>query len=565
MIQFIESPQRNLSAGWSAADFASNPLGKWKKICFEENPQKLNNVGVRDPTVPNLEFDVIVVGGALAGASAALLLLREDLNLKILIIEKSDRFSRKVGESTVEVSAYFLTRVLGLTSHLNESHLVKQGMRFWFQNAHTSSLAECSEIGGSYLARLPAFQIDRSVIDEEVLSKARDEGAAIWRPATVSRIDLHRGGRQSVTVSRAGQTCVVTGRWVIDASGIAAVLARQEGWMRRNELHPISAAWARWRHVANLDGVELARKHPAWASSCKGMRMTATNHIVGDGWWAWCIPLKGGDTSVGVVFDQRLVQWPSEGRLGDRLRSFLLEHPFARELLANAEYIDGDVYFRGKLPYCSTTFAGDGFVLTGDAAGFLDPFYSPGLDWLAYTVTSAVRLVLEQKKGQDISSLLPEYNARFDRCYRRWFQAVYQDKYHYMGDYDLMRLAFLLDIGLYYLGVVMQPYRRGSAALTEAVFTKRVSVPFFWLMKTYNRRFSKIGHVRRLRGTFGSKNHGHRFLFGGFTLGSSAFLPLVRGLRGWLWLELKEGWQTWLHREIHQHKPLPRAVPTLSE
>src|SRR5436190_20834549 len=97
------------------------------------------------------QFDVAIIGGALAGASTALLLLRQDPKLKILIIEKSAAFGRRVGEATVEVSGYFLGRQLGLTQHLNESHLVKQGMRFWFYNSLTHSLDECAEIGSLFL------------------------------------------------------------------------------------------------------------------------------------------------------------------------------------------------------------------------------------------------------------------------------------------------------------------------------------------------------------------------------------------------------------------------------
>jgi len=64
-----------------------------------------------------------------------------------------------VGEATVEVSAYFLTRVLGLTRHLNESHLVKQGFRFWFANDQVHGLDNSSEAGGRYLARVPTFHV----------------------------------------------------------------------------------------------------------------------------------------------------------------------------------------------------------------------------------------------------------------------------------------------------------------------------------------------------------------------------------------------------------------------
>src|SRR6266536_2242505 len=126
-------------------------------------------------------YDVVIIGGALSGAAAAMLLLREQPKLRVLIVEKSVAFTRRVGEATVEVSGYFLSRVLGLTQHLNEAHLVKQGMRFWFFNEQTRAL------------------------DEEVLRRACALGAELWRPASVGRIQLTPGGLQTVEVRRAEQ------------------------------------------------------------------------------------------------------------------------------------------------------------------------------------------------------------------------------------------------------------------------------------------------------------------------------------------------------------------------
>ena len=73
------------------------------------------------PAVCEREYDVVVVGGALSGASTAILLLRELPGLRVLIIEKSTAFTRRVGEASVEISGYFLGRVLGLTHYLNEA------------------------------------------------------------------------------------------------------------------------------------------------------------------------------------------------------------------------------------------------------------------------------------------------------------------------------------------------------------------------------------------------------------------------------------------------------------
>src|SRR5258706_10499388 len=144
-------------------------------------------------------YDVAIIGGALAGAATATLLLREQPKLRVLIVERSTKFGRRVGEATVEISGYFLGRMLGLTQYLNESHLVKQGMRFWFAGAPAQSLENCSEIGGRYMARVPSYQVDRSTLDEEVLRRAVALGAELWRPASAQKIELMPVVEQKLT------------------------------------------------------------------------------------------------------------------------------------------------------------------------------------------------------------------------------------------------------------------------------------------------------------------------------------------------------------------------------
>jgi flavin-dependent dehydrogenase len=506
----------------------------------------------------NGSYDVAIIGGALSGAATAILLLREKPDLKVLILEKSTAFTRRVGEASVEVSGYFLGRVLGLTQHLNESHLVKQGMRFWFFNDRAKTLEDCSEIGGRYLARVPAYQVDRAVLDEEVLRRAQVSGAIIWRPSTVNKAQLTAGGRQHLQVQYQGESKSISARWVIDASGVAALLARQQGWWKANTDHPTTAVWARWTGVKDWDSHELASKYPKWSEACHGIRATATNHFVGPGWWAWCIPLKGGDVSIGVVFDQRLVNWPAEGNLGQRLKAFLSQHPAAREIMSDAQVREGDVHWRKNLPYYTTTLAGDGFALIGDAAGFIDPFYSPGMDWISFTCATTSRLLLADLNGEKIQNLIEQHNRDFTRSYHRWFEALYQDKYEYMGDFELMRLAFLLDLGLYYIGVAAQPFTRGMAGLCEPLFSTPRSVPFFHFMRAYNRRFARIARARRARGTFGAANDSRRFMFKGYTFARSSAFPIFAAVAAWAWLELKEGWRSWFQR-----KPAAEAMQNI--
>lgn len=510
-------------------------------------PLRTDAAGSDDGVVADeSSYDVVILGGALSGGAAAILLQRQNPGIRILIVDKAERLGRRVGEATVEVSAFFLGRVLGMTQYLNEAHLVKQGLRFWFTNEEVKTLAEASELGALYQVRLPSYQIDRAVLDEEVLRRACAMGATLLRPANVQRVELCAGGEQTVTFSHHDTGRTVRARWVIDASGVAAFLARKNGWWRRNTEHPTAACWSRWKGVQDWDGYELAARYPEWASAVHGTRGTATNHIIGDGWWSWWIPLKGGDMSVGLVLDQRLVEWQQDGgRLGERLKAFLMHHPVARELLAQATYDEADVHWRRHLAYYSTTFSGDGFALVGDAAAFMDPFYSPGMDWISFTASHAVDLVTAQRRGEAMEPLIERHNESLARSYRCWFTALYKDKYEYMGEHDLMSLAFKLDLGLYYAGIVSQPFKHGAKAFSTMPFSQPVSAPFHWVMSLYNRRFAKIARRRRETGRLGRANKGRRCLIPGFTLNAGNARQLLRCFAEWGMLEMKEGWRTW--------------------
>src|ERR1044072_739135 len=192
-------------------------------------------------------YDVVIMGGALSGGATATLLLRQNPGIRILILEKSTRLSRRVGEATVEVSAYFMGRLLGLTQYLNESHLAKQGLRFWFTNNEVKTLAEASELGPLYQVRVPSYQLDRAAFDEEVLRRAGIAGAEILRGATITDVQLQSGKEQTVTFRNGDGTRTVCSRWIVDASGVAAIRARKQGWGQRNTEHPTPAAWPRWQ------------------------------------------------------------------------------------------------------------------------------------------------------------------------------------------------------------------------------------------------------------------------------------------------------------------------------
>src|SRR5262249_56157201 len=64
------------------------------------------------------EYDVVIIGGAFSGAATALMLKRKRPQARVLIIEKSAEFDRKVGQSSTEVSNFYITPTFGLTPYL---------------------------------------------------------------------------------------------------------------------------------------------------------------------------------------------------------------------------------------------------------------------------------------------------------------------------------------------------------------------------------------------------------------------------------------------------------------
>lgn len=506
-------------------------------------------------------WDVVIIGGALTGASTAIQLKKQQPDLRVLVVESHEKFHRRVGESTVEISSWFLMRVLGLTEYLNQNHIVKQGLRFWFTNSEAKCFDSCSEIGPKYNVNLPAFQVDRAELDEHVLAKASTLGVEIWRPAEVKSVALNTGGDQVMKILKDGETMELATRWVVDASGAKRMLARKNGWARTNERHPIASVWTRWKGVCAWDDEELCADHPGFAKRCFGSRQTATNHLIGKGWWSWWIALKGGDMSVGVVYDERLVALPEGGSPVERMRALLATHPLAERLLKNATNDPEDVHFRKNLPYTSDEMAGDGFALVGDAAAFLDPFYSPGMDWIAFSSASVSAMILRERAGEMSMEEPATLNTQMKLSYERWFEAIYQDKYFYMGDYELMRLAFMLDLGVYYFGVVSQPFKHGLKGLELPPFNGPGTTASFHLIRFYNRRLAKIAARRMRTGEWGRKNANHYHPFVSYRFNAALPWRLVATACRFAALELREGWKTWLPGKLE----LPASHPPLKE
>jgi hypothetical protein len=174
----------------------------------------------------------------------------------------------------------------------------------------------------------------------------------------------------------------------------------------------------------------------------------------------------------------------------------------------------------------------------GDAAGFIDPLYSPGLDFCSYTSYYVADLLARSLAGEDVTDRLRYYNEQYPLTYRYWFESLYKDKYYYMGDAELMSAALLLDVSGYYLGLVSAVYREPECEFLNLPFGGSRGRLARSVMSFYNRRLVTLAKRRWATGYYGKKNSGWRELYDGFVPDMRLRKQIWNGLRRWWKCEL---------------------------
>jgi flavin-dependent dehydrogenase len=510
------------------------------------------------------DYDVVIIGGAFSGAASAVLLKRQFADLRVMIIERTEVFDRKVGESTSEVAGCFITKVLRMGSHLHISQVQKHGLRMWFHKDGTNAPGRSTELGPAFQARLPTYQLNRLKLDTELLSQAMKLGCEVVRPASIKDLELGGIGKNTITFkTEDGEKRTVTAGWVIDASGKSAKIAKmRKTWNSLAEEHTTSAIWTRFKNVNLRDSSDAMEQMEGASKMVKVLRGAATNHLMGFGWWCWIIPLDSGEVSAGLTWDSRLFTPPSEGKMCERLLEHMLKHPVGKVMFEHAEAVENDnCYYKG-LAYWSDEVAGEGWTSVGDACGFMDPLYSQGLDYCAHTLYSSYALIRSYYSGECIKEGIMMRNKEFKRSYFDWFNALYKNKYWYLGDAEIMHAAFLMDVGTYFVGPVRGVYTDEDAEFQQMPYSGPIGNFFAKFMAFYNRRLVTLAKKKIAAGIYGNRNLDESFLItGSFNPDLRSFKLLWQGVKLWLKMEVKLAFKpvTEDAKEPSTACPLPQA------
>ncbi len=362
----------------------------------------------------NERHDVVICGGGLAGLLLARQIRQELPHRSVTVLERTERplpdACHKVGESSVETGSQYLER-LGLEQYLLDNHYVKLGLRF-FPGGGELPLQERLEVGPSAEPIVRSYQIDRGRFESDLRGMLEEDGVDLREGVRVREFEIGKGETEHrVAYEQDGARQTLNARWVVDATGRAAVL-RSQLKLKRGSQHEASAGW--FRVAGRLDISDLVPKsEEEWhRRPCADERWRSTNHFMGTGYWAWVIPLATGHTSIGLVVHEESHPFSSVSSL-ENVMAFLREkEPVLAAALESYEVKDF-LCLRKYTHAIARSWSADRWAIVGEAGAFVDPLYSPGTDFIAFANCFTTEMMHIDERGGDLATKAVSLNAQY--------------------------------------------------------------------------------------------------------------------------------------------------------
>ncbi len=420
-------------------------------------------------TMPN-QYDVVIVGGGMAGLTLALQLKQTRPTIKIVVVEKQKHpvpeAAHKVGESTVEIAAHYLRDILGLEEHLQTQELRKFGLRMFFSANGNHDITRRVEYGQAQAAPLPTYQLDRGRLENALGCEIQRRGIVFLDDCKVKQVSLQREQDfHSLHLLHEGNPLTIQARWVVDASGRQALLKRQLG-LSKKVAHNANAVWFR---VGQTIDINEWSNDPEWqARISEGERSLSTNHLMGPGYWVWLIRLASGSTSIGIVTDAATHPFEGMNRF-ERALDWLHEHE--PQCAAAIEQHLSDVQdFRVMKDYAYSAqqvYSGERWCLTGEAGISIDPLYSSGGDLIAISNGLICDLIDRDLNGEDITERAAIHDKLFFIFADVWLDA-YQQQYSLMGNVQVMVVKIVWDTAIYWAAPGLLYFHDKLSTVTES-------------------------------------------------------------------------------------------------
>ncbi|MFC3127534.1 NAD(P)/FAD-dependent oxidoreductase [Pseudoroseomonas globiformis] len=304
------------------------------------------------------EPDVLVIGGGPAGSTAAALLAKAGRSVILAEKEAHPRFH--IGESLLPRNLDIFER-LGVLDQVRGIGVHKPGAEFVSDRTGRSCAFPFAQALNR--DRTHAWQVKRAELDALLFSNAIRSGAQGFQQTRVTALRPGAPGERAQAEARGadGVTLTWRPRYVLDASGRDAFMATRLKVKDSNKHNNTAAIYAHFTGVTRREG---------------DLEGYISIHLAEDGWF-WLIPLPGGIMSVGFVGNQSA--W--KGRSGTPKELFLARiasSPMVSARMHGAVMVS-EIFSTANYSYRARQGHGDGFLMIGDAFGFVDPMFSTGV------------------------------------------------------------------------------------------------------------------------------------------------------------------------------------------
>src|SRR5947208_9047049 len=350
---------------------------------------------------PRYDFDFAVAGGGPAGSSAAISLAQRGHSVVLFERETFPRFH--IGESLLS-TANDAFAALGVTKKIEKACFPKKwGARLY---THDGQSGRYVDFANAWKVRKPqTYQVCREEFDRILLERARDVGVDVREACNVITCEFTSDAAILDVASRGDAASGrVRVRALVDATGRGGMIARKFN-LRSEE--PRLANIAVFSHYTNVPRLEGPRPDD--------IRLIACN----DAGWFWLIPISKELTSVGVVLPNALYRRLANGSSSEEtLNRTISDTPVVAELMRNAKR-EWPVRVEKDFSYSASAYAGNRWILAGDAGSFLDPVFSTGV---SIAMESGIEAGAELHRALVRNDFSASSFAAFSRRQRKRFQ-----------------------------------------------------------------------------------------------------------------------------------------------
>lgn len=368
----------------------------------------------------NNTYDVIVMGGGPAGSSVASMLARE--GRQVILFEKEVFPRHHIGESLM-TDTYWTFRRMGLLDKLKASPFVRK-YSVQFANSAGKESRPFYFFEGVHHESAVTWQVTRAQFDHLLINHAAEEGVVVHQGVLVKQVLFEGDKAVGVEVQmQDGSLQKFFAKVVVDATGQSAMLSNKFRWRVRDPKLKKAVLYSYFKG---------AHREP----DLNGGATLVLRTQQGSNGWFWYIPLENDITSVGIVADPEYLVKNRGQDLAKIFHEEIEKCEPCRRRVGDAERVD-KIYSILDYSYRSKKNSGNGFIIIGDAYGFLDPIYSSGVLLALKMAELATDAIHDAFNHDDFSAeRLGQYQAKLDRgieSMRKLVYAFYNEGFSFSG------------------------------------------------------------------------------------------------------------------------------------